>query len=51
MAKPKYYSLEKILKEEADYNIIYGERSNGKTTAVLLYALERYIKSGFTKQH
>ena len=50
MAKPKYYSLEKILKEESDYNIIYGERSNGKTTAVLLYALERYIKSGYSKQ-
>lgn len=50
MAKTKYYSLEKILSYDADYNIIYGERSNGKTTAVLLYALERYIKSGYIDQ-
>lgn len=48
--KQKYYSLDKILTYDADYNIIYGERSNGKTTAVLLYALERYVKSGYEKQ-
>ena len=27
----KYYTLKKILAENADYNIIIGERSNGKT--------------------
>ena len=31
----KYYSLKKIMSENADYNIIIGERSNGKTYAVL----------------
>lgn len=50
MAKVKYYSLDNILKLNADYNIIYGERSNGKTTAVLLYALKDYVESGYKNQ-
>lgn len=29
--KKIFYSLANILKEDADYNVIYGERSNGKT--------------------
>ena len=48
--KPKYYTLDNILKHNADYNIIYGERSNGKTTAVLLHALKRFIDSLYTDQ-
>lgn len=50
MPKEKYYSLTNILSHKADYNMIYGERSNGKTTAVLRYALEDYIKSGYVNQ-
>lgn len=51
MAKKfKYYSLDKILSANAEYNIIYGERSNGKTTAVLKYALEHFINTNFNKQ-
>lgn len=42
--KPKYYDLNPILKLDADYNIIFGERSNGKTYAVLKYMLERYVE-------
>lgn len=42
----KYYSLKKILKYNATYNVIFGERSNGKTYAVQEYALERFIKYG-----
>ena len=30
-----YYSLQKILKKNAVYNVIFGERSNGKTYSVL----------------
>jgi len=41
-----YYKLDKILKKHADYNIIFGERSNGKTYAVLEYALKEYVKHG-----
>ena len=48
--KNKFYTLDNILKENADYNIIYGERSNGKTTAVLSYALRDYINSGYKNQ-
>ena len=50
MAKEKFYSLENILQHNADYNIIYGERSNGKTTSVLEYALDDHIKSGYVNQ-
>lgn len=42
----KYYSLTPILEKNADYNIIFGERSNGKTYAALLYGLKSYIKNG-----
>ena len=42
----KYYSLQTILKKDADYNIIFGERSNGKTYAALLYALQKYVNEG-----
>lgn len=48
--KIKYYSLDKILDTGADYFIIYGERSNGKTTAVLAYGLKDYIESDYTNQ-
>lgn len=43
---PKYYSLDNILSKNADYNIIFGERSNGKTYAALKYGIERYINTG-----
>ena len=42
----KYYSLKKILSKNADYNLIIGERSNGKTYSTLLYALKQYIDNG-----
>lgn len=34
MSKPKWYSLNQILKYNAIYNMIIGKRSNGKTYAV-----------------
>lgn len=42
----KYYSLKNVLSKNAQYNVIFGERSNGKTYAVLHYALKRYVESG-----
>ena len=42
----RYYSLNKILSFKADYNLIIGERSNGKTYAVLKYCIGQYAKSG-----
>ena len=44
--KPKFYSLENILSKNADYNIIFGERSNGKTYATLEYVLTKYVETG-----
>ena len=39
-----YYSLDKIVSEHAQYNMIIGERSNGKTYACLEYALRNYCQ-------
>lgn len=44
--KPKYYSLKNILKENATYNMIIGERSNGKTFAVEEHSLFEYCEYG-----
>ena len=40
----KFYSLKNILAKDAQYNMIIGERSNGKTYAVLDYALKNYCE-------
>lgn len=40
----KFYSPAKINKKDATYNLIFGERSNGKTYALLLQSLKDYIK-------
>lgn len=44
--KLKFYDLTDILKIKADYYMIYGERSNGKTVAVLKRIIDRYVESG-----
>lgn len=44
--KNKYYSLDKILKTNSTYNVIFGERSNGKTYSVLKHGVEQYYKTG-----
>ncbi len=42
----KRYSLKSILSKGAKYNVMFGERSNGKTYAVLYYAFEQWLDSG-----
>ena len=44
--KNQFYSLKPILSKNAQYNVIFGERSNGKTYAVLKYGIERFLKHG-----
>lgn len=44
--KPKFYNLSAILAKNADYNVIFGERSNGKTYATLEHGLKRFIETG-----
>lgn len=43
--KIKYYSVRKLINHvpDAQYYVVYGERSNGKTYSVLDYAIERYF--------
>lgn len=50
MAKRQYYDPSKILKHRCNYNVVLGERSNGKTYAVLYDMLERHVKSEYTDQ-
>ena len=42
----KYYELDDILEKKALYNFIIGERSNGKTTAVLRHIVRDYYETG-----
>ena len=44
--KIKYYRLNNIKKCNAKYNVIFGQRSNGKTYAVLEEGIKNYISSG-----
>lgn len=46
MSEYKFYSLDNIKKCEAQYNVVYGERSNGKTTSGLLEGIDRYFDYG-----
>lgn len=42
----KFYRLDRIDAEKATYSMIIGERSNGKTFAVLERILDNYLKTG-----
>jgi len=42
----RYYTLDRINRYNATYNIVIGERSNGKTYAVLKQAIYDYFKTG-----
>lgn len=44
--KIQYWSIFPILSKQAQYNIIFGERSNGKTYGTLEYCLTEYFKDG-----
>lgn len=44
--KQEYYSPEKIMAEGSTYNIIIGQRSNGKTYSIVDNALDEFLKNG-----
>ena len=46
----KWYDLSNILKHEAQYYIIFGERSNGKSYAVDKYIIDKFFESGCKSQ-
>lgn len=43
--KIEFYSPKNILEKGATYNVIFGERSNGKTYSILKYAIENYFET------
>lgn len=46
MKKTDYYSLRNILLKNALYNVIFGERSNGKSYSVYEYAIKNFAEQG-----
>ena len=42
----KYYSVSAVNKKNATYNVIFGERSNGKTYALLKQGVSNFFKTG-----
>lgn len=50
MSDTKFYTPKEIMKTNSDYYVIYGERSNGKTTSILKLGLEMFCRSGYEKQ-
>lgn len=46
MATQKYYDIKPLLDLNAEYNIIMGERSNGKTYSVCKLIIENFLKTG-----
>lgn len=42
----QYYSLENILEKKCTYNVIFGERSNGKTYSVLKHGIQNFLQTG-----
>ena len=42
----KFYSPSTINRKNATYNLIFGERSNGKTYALLKQSVLDYVKTG-----
>lgn len=45
MAK-EYYDCRKILAEGSVYNLVIGQRANGKTYGFISEALHEYLKNG-----
>ena len=41
-----YFTLDRIMNENADYNIIIGERGNGKTFAIQKHLVETFLATG-----
>lgn len=44
--KIKYWDIYPILSKNAQYNVIFGGRSNGKTYGTIAWSLEQYFKFG-----
>lgn len=49
-AAPKFYDMSKLLATDAIYRMVFGERSNGKTFAILSECIRDYFDSGCKSQ-
>ena len=47
LRKKYYWSPDDIIKKNCTWNVVFGERSNGKTYGVLDYFLDRYLNHGY----
>lgn len=45
----RYVDIQPLLDIPAHYRLMVGERSNGKSYAVLKYHLDKFIASGYTE--
>lgn len=45
-SKIEYYSLKEILKRKCQYNMVFGQRSNGKTYATLEHGIREFFEKG-----
>lgn len=43
--KTEFYSLDRIKKTDSTYNVIFGERSNGKTYASLVEGVKKWVNN------
>lgn len=46
MMKQKFYNVEEIIKQNCTYNVLYGERSNGKSYSVKEHCIKDCYKRG-----
>lgn len=46
MTRTKYYDMSALDEQECEWNFVFGERSNGKTTAILERILKNWIDKG-----
>lgn len=44
--KQKFYSIKNIIKQDCEYNLLLGERANGKSYAVKHYCINDYLETG-----
>ena len=42
----QFYTLDRIKKYDADFNLIFGKKGNGKSTACMEECLKHYIDTG-----
>lgn len=42
----KYWDINRLLEYSADWYVVFGQKSNGKTYSIIRYAIEQFVKTG-----